>query len=249
MTYAGTSKRAFSTYTTIEQELVLVHDGKYTYGNAVFINARTPFLVTCPIHGDFLQQPRAHKQGQGCRKCFFECYSMARKKPLADVLVELEKAIGDRFIINPEFAYENAYSEVEVTCKCCNSVFSKPIAACLFHKSNCLECKKRKSTWGPSRYEGVPTLLYYIQVNGLYKIGITTHSVATRYKEELRSGIDIKVIFTVEYTNGAEAFKEEQRILRDYAEYRYYGAKVLLRGGDSELFTIDIFNKKGKDNE
>lgn len=38
-------------------------------------NARTPLLVACPIHGDFitnysnLKQVLDHKKGNGCRKC------------------------------------------------------------------------------------------------------------------------------------------------------------------------------------
>ena len=27
-------------------------------------------IITCPIHGDFEQQPNNHLQGQGCKKCF-----------------------------------------------------------------------------------------------------------------------------------------------------------------------------------
>lgn len=244
MFYAGTSKTSLQTFTTLEQELMQVHNCKYTYDNAVFINARTPFLITCPKHGDFLQQPRAHKQGQGCRKCFDKRNAEVRKKCKSTALEELEEAIGDRFVIDTDFEYINAQSMVTVTCKICSTRFDKPVSACLHHKSNCLECKKRESTWGSSRYEGGSAILYYLKIGELYKIGITKNSVATRYKKELASGVDIEVIFTIEYKNGVEAFKEEQRILKDYAMFRYYGDKILMNGGDSELFTVDIFNKE-----
>ena len=244
MFYAGTSKTTANTFLTLESDLISIHNGRYTYENAVFINARTPFLITCKEHGDFLQQPRAHKQGQGCRKCFDEHNTEVRRKDKSVALEELEEAIGDRFIIDTAFEYTNSNSIVCVTCKTCNSSFNKSVALCIYHKSNCSECKKRESTWGSSRYEGSPAILYYIKVGGLYKIGITKNSVATRYKKELASGLDIEVIFTIEYSNGIEAFKEEQRILKDYAMFRYYGDKVLMYGGDSELFTVDIFNKE-----
>ena len=244
MIYAGTSKTSLQTFTTLEQELMQVHNCKYTYDNAVFINARTPFLITCLEHGDFLQQPRAHKQGQGCRKCFFKANALGRTKDKDAIIAELECAIGDKFNIDKNFEYINAHSLVNVTCKKCGTLFEKPVYACLYHKSNCLECKKRESTWGSSRYEGASAILYYLKIGELYKIGITKNSVATRYKKELASGVDIEVIFTIEYKNGVEAFKEEQRILKDYAMFRYYGDKVLMNGGDSELFTVDIFNKE-----
>ena len=247
MIYAGTSKTSLQTFTTLEQELMQVHNCKYTYDNAVFINARTPFLITCLEHGDFLQQPRAHKQGQGCRKCFFKANALGRTKEKDTAVAELECAIGDKFNIDKDFEYINAYSLVKVTCKKCGTLFEKAIYACLYHKSNCLECKKRKSTWGESRYDGSSAILYYLQIGELFKIGITKNSVATRYKKELSSGIDIKVIFTIVYENGVEAFREEQRILKEYAMYRYYGENVFLHGGDSELFTVDIMNLKERE--
>ena len=247
MIYAGTSKKSLQTFTTLEQELMQVHNYRYTYDNAVFINARTPFLITCPDHGDFLQQPRAHKQGQGCRKCFFKANALTLAKDKDTAVAELECAIGDKFNIDKDFEYINAYSLVNVTCKKCGTLFEKPVYACLHHKSNCLECKKRESTWGEARYDGSSAILYYLQIGELFKIGITKNSVATKYKKELSSGMDIKVIFTIEYENGVEAFREEQRILKEYAMYRYYGEKVFLHGGDSELFTVDIMNLKERE--
>lgn len=249
MFYAGVSKATADTFLTLESELTTIHNGVYTYNNAVFINSRTPFLITCKEHGDFLQQPRAHKQGQGCRKCFFKNNAISKAKAKDIVFAELKDAIGDRFYIDNTFEYVNSYSLVCVTCKECNSKFKKAVYSCLHHKSNCLECKKRKSTWKASRYEGTTATLYYIKIGELYKIGITKNNVATRYKKELASGMNIEVIFTIEYKNGIEAFKEEHRILKDYAMFRYYGDKVLIHGGDSELFTIDIFNKEDNNNE
>lgn len=249
MMYAGTSNKTLDTFATLEQELLRVHNCKYTYDSAVFVNARTPFLITCPKHGDFLQQPRAHKRGQGCRQCFFEVNSEGRKKSKELVSEQLESAVGHKFVVDHNFEYTNAYSRANMRCKKCGVTSNKSIYMVLFHAPGCLECAKRSSTWGPSRYEGVPALLYYIKVGNLFKIGITKTSITTRYKDELSKGMGIEVIFTVEYKNGVEAFKEEQRILKDYAAYRYYGDKVFERGGDSELFTVDIFNMEDNHHE
>ena len=142
MFYAGVSKATANTFLTLESDLTAIHSGRYTYENAVFINTRTPFLITCEEHGDFLQQPRAHKQGQGCRKCFDKRNAEVRKKCKSMALEELEEAIGDRFVIDTTFEYINAHSMVTVTCKICNTRFDKPVSVCLHHKSNCLECKR-----------------------------------------------------------------------------------------------------------
>ena len=45
------------------------HNFKYTYENAVYKDAHTKLLITCPEHGDFLQTPNDHLSGYGCPKC------------------------------------------------------------------------------------------------------------------------------------------------------------------------------------
>ena len=46
-----------------------VHENKYTYGNFIYVDIRTPGLVTCPKHGNFPQTPNSHLQGKGCPMC------------------------------------------------------------------------------------------------------------------------------------------------------------------------------------
>lgn len=45
------------------------HNGRYGYDNFEYVNNRTKGLITCPIHGDFLQSPSNHLKGEGCPKC------------------------------------------------------------------------------------------------------------------------------------------------------------------------------------
>lgn len=47
----------------------LVHNYFYTYPKAIYIDAPTKVIVTCPIHGDFAQKAGNHIHGRGCRKC------------------------------------------------------------------------------------------------------------------------------------------------------------------------------------
>ena len=47
------------------------HKGKYSYENSVYINDNTKLLITCPGHGDFLQQAGSHigLLKCGCPEC------------------------------------------------------------------------------------------------------------------------------------------------------------------------------------
>lgn len=46
-----------------------VHNFYYSYLKSTIINSITPTIITCPIHGDFLQKPTYHIHGSGCPKC------------------------------------------------------------------------------------------------------------------------------------------------------------------------------------
>lgn len=46
-----------------------MHNGRYSYNNTKYSIGREKVSITCPIHGDFLQLPSMHLQGQGCPLC------------------------------------------------------------------------------------------------------------------------------------------------------------------------------------
>lgn len=49
-----------------------IHGDKYSYNNVNYVNAITKVLITCSIHGDFLQTPNAHldkREKRGCPVC------------------------------------------------------------------------------------------------------------------------------------------------------------------------------------
>lgn len=46
-----------------------IQGNTYIYDKVIFKNMTSKIIITCPIHGDFLQTPRKHLQGQGCPVC------------------------------------------------------------------------------------------------------------------------------------------------------------------------------------
>ena len=54
-----------------KNRVVLVHKGKYTYDKTDLEHRddKGKVIITCPIHGDFLQTPKNHLHGQGCPLC------------------------------------------------------------------------------------------------------------------------------------------------------------------------------------
>jgi predicted nucleic acid-binding Zn-ribbon protein len=47
----------------------IIHNDIYVYDLFDYISAKTPGIITCKIHGDFLLSANRHLLGQGCKKC------------------------------------------------------------------------------------------------------------------------------------------------------------------------------------
>lgn len=46
-----------------------VHDNKYNYDETKYISTRKNVIITCILHGNFVQKPNDHLNGNGCQKC------------------------------------------------------------------------------------------------------------------------------------------------------------------------------------
>lgn len=46
-----------------------VHGDRYDYSKVVYVNNKTYVTIICPIHGEFLQRPDNHLQGDTCSFC------------------------------------------------------------------------------------------------------------------------------------------------------------------------------------
>lgn len=46
-----------------------IHQDQYNYDKFVYVNSKTPGIIICKIHGEFLQTPSKHLIGRGCSDC------------------------------------------------------------------------------------------------------------------------------------------------------------------------------------
>jgi hypothetical protein len=46
-----------------------IHNDKYSYDEVIYQTEDIPVIIICKVHGKFLQTPRVHLRGSGCRKC------------------------------------------------------------------------------------------------------------------------------------------------------------------------------------
>jgi hypothetical protein len=79
-----------------------VHNNFYSYDKSVYENARSKLIITCPIHGDFIETAYEHKQGHGCPSC-----NMSRLENDIEILLKNNQILFERYkkfdwLINPK---------------------------------------------------------------------------------------------------------------------------------------------------
>lgn len=79
-----------------------VHKNKYDYSKVKYKRSYKKVIIRCHIHGEFLQLPRAHLQGQGCPYCADKFTSEKRKISI------------DEFIKRANNVHKNFYKYVNI---------------------------------------------------------------------------------------------------------------------------------------
>lgn len=67
------------------QQFREVHGDKYDYSKVEYVNANTKVIIICKKHGEFLQIPPNHKNGQICPKCSLEIKKIESDKKRKEV--------------------------------------------------------------------------------------------------------------------------------------------------------------------
>ena len=47
----------------------IIHNGKYIYNKSIYTGTYNDLIITCPVHGDFIQRANDHLNGHGCPHC------------------------------------------------------------------------------------------------------------------------------------------------------------------------------------
>lgn len=200
-------KRTKLRFSTLEVELGFKHSNKYKYDKSVYKTARYLMTVTCPIHGDWQTTPDNHLRGTGCPKC-----SPSYELTLKTFKEKALKVHKGRYSYD-QSVYTKAHHKLMIKCSV-HGVFSQRASEHLKGKG-CKKCAKELHALSPAfnreRFKNKKTLLYYIEVfPGIFKIGLTTNTIKTRF-----GSLKVRKLYTKVFSDGAIAHDTEQKILRD----------------------------------
>lgn len=102
-----------------------IHDGKYSYEKTKYIRAKEKVIITCPMHGDFLQTPDAHLSGQGCPICKKDNISSAFKHTNEEFISKARNIHGDKYDYS-KVSYINNRTKVCIICPTHGEFWQKP---------------------------------------------------------------------------------------------------------------------------
>jgi len=94
----------------------LVHGDRYDYSKVDYSKSKANIIITCKIHGDFLQTPNNHLRGANCNKCASQILANKKKSPLKEFIKRCNKIHGDKYDYS-KVDYKNANTKIIIICK------------------------------------------------------------------------------------------------------------------------------------
>lgn len=117
-----------------------VHNFKYNYSKVVYVNARTPVEIICPIHGSFFSNPDTHLRPSGCKKCGRIKTGLVLKDSVEEFIEKANKIHGYTHLYD-KVEYFNGKTLVKIFCKIHSIYFEQTPAGHLVGKG-CPKCRK-----------------------------------------------------------------------------------------------------------
>ena len=88
----------------------------YDYSKSIYVNNLTKIIVTCPIHGDFLQNVKDHYSNKSnCPKCSIEKNKVKKRKTIDSFIIEASSIHCNKYDYS-KFEYINSKEKSIITC-------------------------------------------------------------------------------------------------------------------------------------
>ena len=218
----------------------LVHNNKYLYEKATYINNHTKIIITCPTHGDFEQTANKHTQGRGCPKCYLESKHHTQEQFIS----------RSSEVHNNKYSYENTVyttSNDIITITCPIHGDFKQRAKVHLHGCGCTKCANinrgswTKTKWAlckdSTKFAGVK--LYVIEcwndTERFIKIGRTSIDISHRFAPS-RIPYSWRLLHTAEGSSDY-IFDLEKSMHKQLTSHKYTPTTIF--DGSTECFSLD----------
>jgi len=121
----------------------LLHNRKYGYSLANYNGNKIPIKILCPHHGEFIQRPDSHLNGNGCRKCYDKANGDRKRKSLS-VFIEQASKLHNNFYDYSKVIYKTALGKVKISCPLHGEFYQRPNDH--LNGKGCLYCSLERTT-------------------------------------------------------------------------------------------------------
>jgi hypothetical protein len=90
----------------------VVHGNKYNYDKTVYKSGKNKVVISCKIHGEFLQRAYNHLNGQGCKSCG---YIQGPGTTLDEFIIKAHKKHNNKYDYS-QSVYKNSVKKIKIIC-------------------------------------------------------------------------------------------------------------------------------------
>ena len=98
------------------KEAIETHRYKYNYIKSEYKGIYTKVIITCKEHGDFLQTPKDHLRGMGCKKCGIIVRSNKKRHTTEEFIKKAEKVHNNKYDYSKS-EYVTISEKIIINCK------------------------------------------------------------------------------------------------------------------------------------
>lgn len=102
-----------------------IHGDRYDYKKVDYVNYDTKVKIICPIHGIFLQVPRSHVKGIGCKLCAVVNNANRKRKCPKQFIQDANNVHNGRYDYSL-IDYKNAFQNIIIKCKIHGNFSQRP---------------------------------------------------------------------------------------------------------------------------
>lgn len=117
-------------------EFNIVHANNYNYSKVNYKNTSSKVIVICSIHGEFSIAPSHHKNGVGCRKCYFESQKITKE----EFIQRSKNKFGNRYDYSLFYKMPEGRKKVKIKCKEHDVIFLQDPKNHMLGHTGCPKC-------------------------------------------------------------------------------------------------------------
>jgi hypothetical protein len=237
------------------------HGNKYDYSEIKFINLKTNVIIKCPEHGEFIQRPSVHLNGEGCKKCYIIKRGLSQMLTTSELVDKFKEIHGDRYDYS-KVIYSGYKNDIDIICSI-HGEFTQLCESHL-HGGNCNECNQitskieldvrefisslninfiendRTILDGKELDIYIPSKNIAIEINGLYWhsekfVSNSYHLNKTKLCDD--KNIQLIHIFEDEWLNKQDIVKSRLRNILGLTNFKIYGRKCAIKEVDTKIKT------------